>query len=185
MMFDNPKRWLVIAVLVLVLGAAWIWVSKASPGDTTGGGIPAPHEGFLAPDFSLTTASGGTITLSELRGRPLIINLWASWCTPCRAEMPAMDSVYNQYKDQGFTILGVNVTSQDDPAKAAAFVEEMGLTFPILFDFQGEVSRLYKSSALPTSFFVDKNGVIQRVVVGGPMSEALLRIRVEELLEIE
>jgi peroxiredoxin len=182
---DRSKHWILIAILVLVAGAAWVWVSKASPGSTTGGGIPAPHEGFLAPDFSLQTSTGETLTFSALRGQPLIVNLWASWCAPCRAEMPAFERVFNQYKDQGFLILAVNVTSQDDPTNAAAFAEEFGLTFPILFDTQGEVSHLYQSSALPTSYFIDKEGIIQEVVVGGPMSEALLRIRVEELLNTE
>ena len=112
----------------------------------------------------------------------MVINLWASWCTPCRAEMPAIQNVYEQYGEAGLVVLGVNATNQDNPQNANQFVEEMGLTFPILFDTDGEVSQRYLLTALPTTFFVDSNGTIQEVVVGGPMAEALLRIRIEQLI---
>lgn len=146
------------------------------------GGIPVPRQGFLAPDFGLPNSQGEIVRLSSLRGQPVIINLWASWCTPCRAEMPAIQKVYEQYKDQGLVVLGVNATNQDNPQNAVQFVEDMGLTFPILFDMDGEVSQQYLLSALPTTFFVDGSGTIQEVVVGGPMAEALLKIRVEQLI---
>ena len=96
--------------------------------------------------------------------------------------MPAIQKVYEQYKDQGLVVLGVNATNQDNPQNAVQFVEDMGLTFPILFDMDGEVSQQYLLSALPTTFFVDGSGTIQEVVVGGPMAEALLKIRVEQLI---
>lgn len=137
----------------------------------------------MAPDFKLQAASGETIQLSELRGRPVLINLWASWCGPCRAEMPAMQRVYADYQDQDFLILAVNATNQDNADRAVAFAKEYDLTFPILFDTDGSVSSQYRLRALPTSFFVDPSGIIQEVVVGGPMSEALLRIRIEQLLQ--
>lgn len=97
--------------------------------------------------------------------------------------MPDLEQVYQDYQSEGLIILGVNATNQDDPEKAVSFAKEYGLTFPILFDKDGKVSQLYQLQALPTSFFVDKNGVIQDVVIGGPMSSALLRIRVEQLLK--
>jgi len=171
-------RW--ITILVLLAGAVWIWFSRTTPGETISQ-VPAPRPGFLAPDFSLQTADGETIRLSELRGRPVLINVWASWCIPCRSEMPALERVYQQYRDLGFEILGINSTVQDDPIKAVTFAKQQGLTFPILLDNEGEVTKTYQVRALPTSFFVDANGIIQEVVVGGPMSEALLRIRVAEL----
>lgn len=179
------RYWILISTIILLAGGAWIWVSKAPPGSTTSEGIPAPRVGFLAPDFTLQTLEGDTVTLSELRGHPLLINIWASWCSPCKAEMPALQQVYEAYKDYGFLVLAVNTTYQDDRASAVAFVEDIQLTFPILFDLDGSVSRQYQSRALPTSFFVDKDGVIQEVVVGGPMSEALLNIRVQELLDLD
>jgi len=93
-----------------------------------------------------------------------------------------MQEIYHEVKDSGFTILAVNATNQDNAAEAIAFGESLGLGFPILFDRAGEVSRLYEVRALPSSFFIDAQGVIREVVVGGPMSEALLRIRIEELI---
>jgi cytochrome c biogenesis protein CcmG, thiol:disulfide interchange protein DsbE len=171
-----------LSILVLIFGAAWIWVSAAGAGETSGGQIPAPRQGFLAPDFSLQDLKGETITLSDLRGRPLLINLWASWCPPCKAEMPDMQSVYEAYQEQGFLILAINATFQDSASATASFVDEYGLTFPILMDTTGEVSRQYQMRALPTSFFVDREGFIREVVVGGPMSPALLQVRVEQLL---
>lgn len=142
----------------------------------------APSTGFLAPDFTLSTLNGESITLSDLRGQAVLVNLWASWCTPCRAEMPAMQVVYERYKDQGFTILAVNASNQDNLSSAQAFVEELGVTYPILLDVDGEVSALYQLRALPSTFFVGPDGRIQEVIIGGPMAEALLSIRAEQLI---
>jgi peroxiredoxin len=97
--------------------------------------------------------------------------------------MPAMQQVYQEYQAQGFEILAVNSTVQDTLSNLAPFVSEYGLSFPILLDRQGEVTRLYRVLSLPTSFFIGKDGVIREVVVGGPMDEALLRARIEKLLQ--
>ncbi len=177
------NRWYIISALLLVAGAAWIYASRAEPGSTTSGRVPLPRQGFAAPDFSLSTPEGQIITLSDLRGSPVLVNLWTSWCPPCRAEMPAMQKAYEAYKDQGFEILAVNATNQDSRQAAIDFADQYGLNFPILLDTDGEVSRLYQLRSLPTSFFIDRNGIIQEVVIGGPMSEALLRTRVQQLME--
>lgn len=176
------KHWNTLTLLILAAGAGWILLTPALFGGATAP-ISAPQKGFAAPDFSLTDTNGNTVTLSELRGQAVLINLWASWCPPCRAEMPAMQRAYADYANQGFTILAVNLTDQDSRAAALDFAAEHALTFPILFDETGEVGQLYASSALPTSFFVDSNGIIREIVVGGPMTEALLRSRIESLLE--
>jgi len=175
--------WSVFSILVLIVGAAWIWFSAAPLGSTTQGDIPAPQEGFLAPDFSLETFSGDGYTLSDLRGKPILINFWASWCPPCRSEMTAIQKVYDEFQDQGFVVLAVNSTHQDNLGDAITFAQIRRLTFPILLDRDGSVSNLYEVRSLPTTFFVDPQGIIQEVVVGGPMSEALLRIRAEQLME--
>jgi cytochrome c biogenesis protein CcmG, thiol:disulfide interchange protein DsbE len=180
-----PSNLPLFSIFVLLAGAAWIWASAAPPGSTTGGRIPAPKAGFLAPDFLLKDPQGETLQLAELAGQPVLVNLWASWCPPCRAEMPTMQRVYEEYQDQGFVILAVNATNQDSLNAASNFVESLGLTFPILLDPSGEVSAAYEVRALPTSFFIDREGIIREVVVGGPMSEALLRIRVQQILEME
>ncbi len=94
-----------------------------------------------------------------------------------------MQRVYDEYKDQGFLILAINATDQDSREEALSFAQANELTFPILFDTEGKFSQIYQISALPTSFFINKDGIIQEVVIGGPMSETLLRVRVEELLQ--
>ncbi len=177
------SSWIIFSILLLTTGAAWIWLSAAPPGSTTQGDIPAPQTGFLAPDFSLETFGKDAYTLSELRGRPILINFWASWCTPCRTEMPAIQKVYEEFRDQGFVVLAVNSTHQDNLGDAITFAQIRKLTFPILLDRDGSVGDLYEIRALPTTYFVDPQGIIQEVVIGGPMAEALLKIRVEQLLE--
>jgi peroxiredoxin len=97
--------------------------------------------------------------------------------------MPALERVYQDYKDDGLEILAVNSTSQDNAADAIAFVQDLGLTFTILFDNDGSVSKQYRLQALPTSIFINRDGVIQEIVIGGPMSEALLRSRIKTLIE--
>ena len=179
----SRKVWILLISLVSILGAAWIWLTRPTATNSAGEKISAPQRGFLAPDFELSDSTGQTYRVSELRGRPLLINFWASWCTPCRAEMPAMERVYQKYRDRGFLILGVNSTIQDNRRDALTFSDGLQLSFPILFDDQGEASDLFAVRALPTSFFVAPDGTIEEVVIGGPMAEALLNIRVQQLVE--
>lgn len=183
MQLNTHKQQIMLSIVVLLISAAWVWGSRDADGNSTGGGIPAPQTGFLAPDFTLETIDGEIITLSDLRGKGVLVNLWASWCVPCRREMPAMQNIYDQYKDQGFVVLAVNITSQDSLTAAKQFVEEYGLTFPILLDTNGVVAKLYQLRAFPSSFFIDKDGIIQEVVIGGPMAEALLQVRAEQLIQ--
>lgn len=180
---QDRKRWTLLTVFVALVGLGWIAGSSLQAEATTDGLIPAPKEGFLAPDFQLETIDGSTVTLSDFQGRPVIINLWASWCPPCRAEMPALQSVYEEYSDRGLEILAVHMTSQDSVGSAQDFINQNGLTFPIPLDRRGFVGTLYQSRALPSTFFLDRSGMIQKVVIGGPMSEVLLRSTVESLLE--
>ncbi len=185
MFSKDPNQFRLTSAALLILGAGWIWFSAALPGGATTQGIPAPQVGFLAPDFTLQDKDGQSYTLSDLRGRPVLVNLWASWCGPCRREMPAMDMIYQKYKDDGFIILAVNATHLDTVPNAIAFAESLDLSFPIVFDHNGEVSRQYHLNSLPTSFFIGKDGIIKEVVIGGPMSNALLQTRVEKLLAEE
>lgn len=179
----SSNRYLVLSLVILLIGAAWMWVS-ASPSDTTTAGkIPAPQVGFHAPDLNLPALGGEAISLESLSGQPVVINFWASWCPPCRSEMPAMQKVYDDYKDQGLVLLGINAANQDNRTDAVDFIKKNKLTFPILFDTGGQASFDYKVRSLPTTFFIDRQGKVQDVIVGGPISEALLRIRVEQLMQ--
>lgn len=181
--FFVTRRFSLFALTLLALGLVWIDVAALPPGTAAPERIPAPRAGFPAPDFTLATPDGLTYTLSEWRGQPVIINLWASWCAPCRAEMPALQRVSQEFQDQGLLVLGINVTRQDSASAALNFAAQHGLTFPILLDPAGRVADAYQLRALPTTFFVDSQGIIQEVVYGGPMAEALLRTRVQNLLE--
>ncbi len=179
----QPIQRRIIYSLILMLGLVWIYVSADRSGTSTAGQVPAPQQGFLAPDFELETLTGETVKLSDLRGQAVLVNLWATWCPPCRAEMPAIERIYNDYKDDGFVVLGVNMTQQDTASNIAPFVEEYGLTFPILLDKTGTTAEAYQMNSLPSTFFIDRKGIIREVVIGGPMAEALLRTRVEAILK--
>src|SRR4030066_905235 len=133
----RPGRWFPVMGAPVALGLAWIWASAAPAAATTGGQIPSPRGGFLAPDFTLELLGGGQVTLSELRGKGVVINLWASWCPPCRAEMPAIQRVYEKTKGRGLEVLAVNTTFQDSERAAADFIQERGLTFPVPRDRSG------------------------------------------------
>ena len=173
----------IMYLLILAAGFAWIFISADRSGASTSGQIPAPQQGFLAPDFELKSPTGETVRLSDLRGQAVLVNLWATWCPPCREEMQTIEKVYQEYKDQGFTILAVNMTYQDDPSAVMPFVNEQRLTFPILLDETGEMGSAYQLRSLPSSYFIGRDGIINEVVIGGPMSEALLRTRIEDILK--
>lgn len=166
----------------LVLGMIWTVVSRVQPEAVQASPGSVAKEGFTAPDFKLGLLDGGTVTLSELKGKVVLVNFWTSWCPPCRKEMPAIESVYRSYKDLGLVVIGLNLTAQDSKQDAASFVQEIGVTFPIALDLDNSIGNLYRVTALPTSFFIDRKGVIRSVIVGGPMSEALIQSKVEELL---
>ena len=123
--------------------------------------------GQPAPDFTLPTLDGGTLTLSDLRGQPILINFWASWCEPCRVETPLLVEAYRRYESRGLVILGLNLTEEDTLEAVQAFVNEFNVPYPILLDNGPEVSHsVYDVIGLPTSVFVDRGGNVKRVVVG-------------------
>jgi cytochrome c biogenesis protein CcmG, thiol:disulfide interchange protein DsbE len=172
-----------IYLILLGVGLIWIYLSADKSGLSTAGQIPAPQQGFLAPDFALKTPTGESVSLADLRGQAVLVNLWATWCPPCRAEMQSIEKIYQEYKAQGFTVLAVNMTYQDDPLAVVPFVNEQALNFPILLDETGDMANAYQLRSLPSSYFIRRDGIISEVVIGGPMSEALLRTRVEEVLK--
>lgn len=125
---------------------------------------PSPEVNSLAPDFNLQSVAGESIKLSDLQGRPLLINFWATWCAPCRIEMPALQDRFEKYADEGFAILAVDF---NEPAEAVrAFGEEFGLTFDLMLDPGGKIQELYRIRGYPTSFFIDEQGVIKVQHIG-------------------
>lgn len=178
------NKWTYVALSILAFSFAWTLYSRVpEKGDQAAQRTASPREGFVAPDFSLGLLEGGKVTLSELRGKPVVINFWASWCPPCRAEMPALEKAYRIYRELGVDMIGVNTTYQDSQKDAAAFVQEFGLSFPIALDQNGAVSKTYLITGLPTTLFIDSQGIIRKVIVGGPMSEAVIQTNIEALLK--
>jgi cytochrome c biogenesis protein CcmG/thiol:disulfide interchange protein DsbE len=175
-----------LITVLLILGAAWTFQSRVPVSSSQRLVSPAsPKEGFAAPDFALDLLDGGQLTLSELRGHPVILNLWASWCLPCRKEMPAIERVFQRYQDAGLIVVGLNMTSEDSTSDVSAFVQEFGLTFPIALDRDGLARERYQLLGLPSTYFIDESGIIRSVVVGGPMGEATIRSKVEDLLGVK
>lgn len=168
--------------LMLLAGAAWAWVTRLPTGQAEAAAA-APQAGFAAPDFTLSAPDGSSFSLSDARGQPVLLNFWASWCQPCRAEMPAIQELGEAYRGEGLIVLAVNTAFQDDLSRAAAFLGEVGFDLPVLLDADGAVSARYKISAMPTTFFIDRQGIIREVIVGGPMARSLLQIRIENLLQ--
>jgi cytochrome c biogenesis protein CcmG/thiol:disulfide interchange protein DsbE len=187
MIMFTHRQWRWCFTGVLLLGSLFIVVTRVRPQATTAAPAvvtdvvltPAPLADHPAPDFSLPNLDSTNIALSDLKGQVLLINVWATWCPPCRLEMPSIQAAYEQYHDQGFTVLAVNL--QEDPPTVAAFMRDYQLTFPALLDRNGQVSRAYQAGALPSSFFVDRRGVI-RAVYRGPMPRSTIAGTVEQLL---
>ena len=180
--FNAAQRWLFARVALLLLAAGWIFLSRADAAAVTGGLIPAPQTGFRAPEIQVFDPQGNPVNLSDYRGQPVVINFWASWCPPCQAEMPAFERAHQQLAPQGLVILSVNVTQQDSPSAAQAFVEARGLTLPFVLDLDGSAEKAYQIRSLPTTFWVGADGVITDVVIGGPLSEAQLLSASQKLL---
>lgn len=131
-------------------------------------------EGHTAPDFTLENLKGEPVKLSDLRGKKVILNFWASWCPPCQVEAPEMQAYYEAHKSNDFTILAVNATiSEKSNSDVKDFVDDFGLTFPTVLDTVGTISKDYQVRGLPTSYFIDKQGVIHHKIVG-PLNQNLM-----------
>lgn len=114
-----------------------------------------------APDFTLHAMGGPNLRLKEQRGRVVMVNFWATWCAPCRQEMPQLNRLYEKYRSSGFVLLGVNV--DDDSSKAAEVANKLGVTFPVLLDADKTVSKLYDLSTMPSTVLIDREGKVRYV----------------------
>lgn len=158
--------WRIAFLCTLVLGSAWIWIGRIDPTGVAAR-TPQPVVGFPAPDFALPVvqASSGEDVwrLSEQQGRPLILNFWATWCGPCRAEMPMLQQIATDYAED---VLIVGIDQGESQAVVDAFLDEFGIEFPILLDITMEIGNRYNILGLPTTFFIDSQGVIQQIYAG-------------------
>lgn len=178
-LFSGTRLYVVVA-FVIALGAVWTWVNRL-PEITATPTLAQPHTGFAAPNFALTSTAGESFTLADLKGKVVLVNFWATWCPPCRAEMPAIDAAYRANKDAGFVVLAVDQMESADVVNA--FGAKYNLSFPLLLDADGDINRQYLVSALPTSFFVDRKGVIRDLMIGGSMSREFIEGKIKSLLE--
>lgn len=142
-------------------------------------------QGDIPPDFELKTLDGKTIRLSEQKGKKVILNFWASWCPPCKAEMPHMENYYKtKAKDQNVEIIAVNLTTAEKGTnkleKIKNFVKEYDLTFPVPLDENGEVGKTYQTITIPTSYMIDTNGLIHKRIIG-PMDGEMIEKLVKEM----
>lgn len=169
------------SLVLIFVTSIWVYFTITTNQENSDQVYSAPQKGFIAPDFILDDIMGNQYQLSNLKGNMIIVNVWASWCKPCQYEMPALQEIYEKYKDRGLIILAVNNTQQDNYSDVLDFVSENNLTFPILLDLEGFVATQYQVQALPSTFFIDKTGKISEVVIGGPMSETLIESKIKEL----
>lgn len=133
--------------------------------------------GAAAPDFELLDRDSNPIRLSDLQGNVVVVNFWASWCPPCRDEMPALQAIAQEYADQGLVVLGVNTTYTDSREDALEFIDTLGLTFPILFDETGEVTeKAYGVFGLPVTFWIKTDGTIHFIKVGPSDQEEMAEL---------
>lgn len=185
-----------LIILVVALGIWWFEVRGGDGGDSaTSPGIgvidlpasqnptgrpPSAETGRAAPNFRLASLDGADLTLTDFRGRWVLVNFWASWCGPCRGETPDLQALYERASGRGVVVLGVN---QQEPLETArGFAREFGVTYPVILDRSGVVSAAYRvGRGLPVSFLVDPDGVITRIYLGRVTAEELARLETEYL----
>jgi peroxiredoxin len=138
-------------------------------GFLTGMGSKPPQIGGPAADFQAETPQGKPVSLSEYKGKVVILTFWATWCEPCKKEMPEIEAAYENHKEEGLVVLAVNFGEKADQAEA--FAKKMGLTFPIVVDRRANIAERYGVVSLPVTFFIDPNGIIRERVFGGTLTE--------------
>ena len=178
-----------LALVVAIVGALLVFEGRRGGSDDASGlgtvelpaernstqRSPSASNGRAAPDFLLTGLNGESLRLSDLQGRPVLVNFWASWCTSCREEMPDLIDAYDQHQASGLVVIGVNLRESQE--RAAAFVRDFGMNFPVLLDRSGDVASTWRiggpNQGLPSSYFIDSRGVVQKVVFGTVTSASL------------
>lgn len=153
---------LLLAGVMLMAGSGLVW----------GMGSRVPAVGTTAEDFRLADLDGKQQSLSQYRGKVVLVNFWATWCKPCTTEMPAMQAIYDRLRDKGFVVLAVN--ELEDEAKVREHIQQHGHTFPVLMDRDNKVANQFGVFGLPVSVFIDEKGVVQEYIKGGLLTEQVI-----------
>lgn len=207
------RRWVFPLLVIAAIAAVIWWIdyrprgSESSTGERYGpvqlppGLVPAgaevkPEVGGLAPDFLLQGLEEGTeYRLSDFRGKAVVLNFWATWCQPCRKEIPQLVQAYDKYKDQGLVVIGLN--HAESRSIVRPYAEKFGMDFPIAIDIDGEMWDRYRLLGLPTTFFIDRDGFVRSIFIGpfvaqsggknvqGAIEESELEKRIAEILAPE
>jgi peroxiredoxin len=199
-----------VAVILAIAGVIW-WIENRNDDSVSPSGVEygardinpvlvpdgfevGTEAGQIAPDFELERVDGGEAWLTDFRGHPVVLNFWATWCQPCRQEMPQLVNAYDKNKDEGLVIIGLNLQEGRDLIRP--FAEDFGIDFPILIDRDGDVGDQYRLLGLPTTYFIDANGVIVSIFRGpledkvkdtnvqGAIGETELEQRIAEIMAI-
>jgi len=155
---------IILTLILLVTGC------QPSPETSAGTSPTAPVEGTqvgdLAPDFQLQDLDGQTISLSDLRGKPVLLNFWATWCGPCVHEMPFIQEIYELWTGKSPSVMVLTVNVKESSSRVKEFMKSYGLSFPVLLDTKGSVAAKYNIRGIPTTFLIDKDGIVQGIKVG-------------------
>lgn len=177
-------KWRNLLIALLLVGLiGWVVYDNirtkddaSTPPAAEGEIVPGVNVGDTAVDFTLTTLDGQTVKLSDYRGKKVLLNFWATWCPPCKVEMPHMEKFYKDYQDKQVVILGVNLAHTESSVEdVQRFVKNYGLTFPIVSDEKGKISSRYQVVAYPTSYVIDSQGVIRNKFQGAINEEMMIK----------
>lgn len=182
----QAKKWIIGGVVVVVLAGAALLTTYQGNSDATKSAVqqdpsqaaPRAMVGYHAPAFALQTLEDSkTVSLDELKGKPVILNFWASWCGPCRSETPDLQATYEKYQDKA-EFYAINLSSQDDLNSAKEFLSQLGITIPVLKDADGKTQSAYKIISVPTTLVLDRDGIVKERREG-----ALTKVQMEGMLQ--
>ena len=169
----------VILTLVLLVTACSAG-SEPLDGESPTAPVEGAQIGNLAPDFQLQNVDRQTVSLGNLQGKPVLINFWATWCPPCRDEMPYIQEIYEEWSDKGLVVLAINLG--ESSSKAEEFMQSYNLSFTVLLDTKQDVAQRYNITGIPTTFFIDKDGIIQDKVIGAFQNKAQIENRLSKIM---
>lgn len=172
-MNKTKRLWMRVAILCVLLGALIFAVYSSFAKDNKEIKI-----GTQAPNFSLEQLNTKPLKLSDLKGKGVVLNFWGSWCEPCKAEFPELEKQYQRFQSEGIEVVGVNIS--ETPLAIQQFVDQYHVSFPILMDRQSEITRLYQIGPIPTTFFIDKDGIVKEQVIG-QMNESIIMDKVKKI----